>query len=978
MYSASSAFNTAIKATSRGLVAKVVIGANTYLGDKILSLTYENTSNPDPDFELGSTGSAKVELSLQNVTENFEVATYQVYLGVDTSGTGTYEYVPMGTFYADTVQRTRNNVVNLTLYDAMIKLEAVYVSTLTYPQTITQVMTEIASKAGISWTGTLPAYSLSSAPSGYTYREMIGFIAQMNAGFATFNRSGVLEFRGYTTSTEVIDVTNYFDYQKKKDTVYTLNVITVQTKDDGTTITQGTLSAGGSELIFKNPFFTTSILSDVYTKINGFSYMPMLINHQGNPCTDLGDKLTFNTVDTGSYTIPVQKIDLKFDGSLSGSIESEGQAQNKNQFDSSGSLNNQLNRTNMQVQNLSVGTATIADASITTAKIADAAITSAKIQDATITGADIASATITNANIANATITGANIANATITNANLGSAIVQTGNIANLAVTNSLLATGISADKITVGTLDGSLITVKNLVADNIVTGTLTLASANLVQNSDFMTGDFTDWGSEDSTWTVDTTTLYQTSYTAKQVVSGLGADAWKPVMTTSFNCAPGDQFVASVYTMTNNLASIDRGAYLEVDWFNSSGTQLSNSQAYCAPASNNVWVRTILNLTAPANAATFKLRCHLVRNGTLWATRFQIVKGTLNSNWQPSTNDLLVAKGINGVQIADGTVTNTNIAAATITGDRLVANTITATQIAANTITSTQIAANTITAGNMNVATLSAISANLGTVTAGSLSGVTITSTSISDPNIYTQIQNENVQSFGTYNVYDTTNNYAYRFSSNGIGGEYFTHFDTYDASRNQMAGFKGEFYAGGISFDKVTALPTIYPADMDNVSGIYFATFRTKAGSGLAIELNSDQMIYFKTGNNRNMSYQVGSGGAYHSFDACVAIGGYPAASHTFGATNKILRCMQQKVTLNPAGASSVTVTYNFVAATNHTYSVIPYWIEDNGVLGANSCCFPAFTNITTSGFTVMMKPNTGNFGTGSFYLHVMVYYD
>lgn len=423
--------------------------------------------------------------------------------------------------------------------------------------------------------------------------------------------------------------------------------------------------------------------------------------------------------------------------------------------------------TTAKIKDANISTAKIADLAVTGAKIANATIQSANIQDATITGAKIASATIAGANIANATIDTAQIKNGAITTALLGTAVVDTGNIKNLAVTNSLLATGIDATKITVGTLDAGVVTVKNLVADNIVTGTITLASANLVQNSDFQSGDFSQWTSVDPTWTLDKTTLYQTSYTAKQVSSGLAADAWKAIISNSLTCAPGDQFVASVWTMTNAVSTIDRGAYLEIDWFDSSGTQLSNNQISCQPGSNNVWVRTVLYATAPANAASFKLRCHLTRNGTLWATRFQVVKGTLNSNWQPSTNDLLIQKGIQGAQVADGTITNTNIHAATITGDKLVANTITANQIAAATITSTQIASNTITAGNiaantitanqiaagtitatqiaastitadrLSVTSLSAISGNIGTITAGTITGLSISGGTIDGAHI-------------------------------------------------------------------------------------------------------------------------------------------------------------------------------------------------------------------------------------------------
>lgn len=148
--------------------------------------------------------------------------------------------------------------------------------------------------------------------------------------------------------------------------------------------------------------------------------------------------------------------------------------------------------TSAKIGTAQIDTAHIATAAITEAKIDDAAITTAKINDAAITNAKIAVAAIDAANIMDAAITSAKIQNAAVTSAKIGDAAITTAKIAdaaigtakiqNGAITNALIANaavsdaqiiGVSANKITAGTIDASRVNVTNLNADNITVGTI-------------------------------------------------------------------------------------------------------------------------------------------------------------------------------------------------------------------------------------------------------------------------------------------------------------------------------------------------------------------------------------------------------------------------------------------------------------------------------------------------------------------------
>lgn len=141
--------------------------------------------------------------------------------------------------------------------------------------------------------------------------------------------------------------------------------------------------------------------------------------------------------------------------------------------------------TSTKIANLAVGAAAIAAAAIGTAHISNAAITSALIGDAQVVEAKIADLAVTNAKIvdlnANKITTGVistsllNLDGVGLVNnsGELTIGTIVTNDLQDAAVTNVKIAGGLSASKITTGTLDASLATITNINASNITTGAL-------------------------------------------------------------------------------------------------------------------------------------------------------------------------------------------------------------------------------------------------------------------------------------------------------------------------------------------------------------------------------------------------------------------------------------------------------------------------------------------------------------------------
>lgn len=124
------------------------------------------------------------------------------------------EWLPQGVFFIDTRERTRDDTglsfLTIHGYDAMLKAEQMYNGRITGTSTDIQMVTEIAYQMGVSVdsrTNTLmtAAYSI-PLPTGYTYREVLGYIASMYAGCFIISDEGKLRL---VTLYELPPETNY-------------------------------------------------------------------------------------------------------------------------------------------------------------------------------------------------------------------------------------------------------------------------------------------------------------------------------------------------------------------------------------------------------------------------------------------------------------------------------------------------------------------------------------------------------------------------------------------------------------------------------------------------------------------------------------------------------------------------------------------------------------------------------------------------
>lgn len=449
MYNVSADYKNYIKLASRKLSSRLVIGSKTYTDTDIVEMTLEGNLVPGEEFTLGTTVCNKLEVTIITNNNVVSLSVIRPYVGLDINGT--IEEVPLGVFNIDDVTVNKGNK-KIVAYDNMMKLEKAYFSNLSYPATIQAIATEICQKAGVSFSSTLPNYSMNKIE-GKTLREAIGIIAGICGGFASINRTGSLEIKGLTTTDVSITGDNFFGSIEKADKNFTIKKITAIKEDNSTISSGGGLSS--EEITFSNNYLNQVQLNSILTTYNNYSYMPLKFNWQGNPAIDVGDKIKITDIDNTVYSIPVMRLKLSYKGGLKSEITSVAKGDSKSEYAYKGTVSKKVEAIvteQINVRNILANTATIEDLYSVNARIDNLTVDFATIDDLNAVNTKIDNLKVTTAMIENGSITTAKIANGAITSALIENGAIKTAQIEDGSITDAKIVE-LTANKITAGIL---------------------------------------------------------------------------------------------------------------------------------------------------------------------------------------------------------------------------------------------------------------------------------------------------------------------------------------------------------------------------------------------------------------------------------------------------------------------------------------------------------------------------------------------
>lgn len=330
-------FATTIRSPSRTFNLRLKINGK-WINAGFKKMSYETASASDEGLQIGSAVAAKIELTVKRIDELFENTEIPIEIGLKLPS-GKYEYIPRGFFTAEhpTLDQA---TTTFTAYDRMMKTTGLYVSNLTYPASAVSVLNEISADCGVpvDVSNVDSSIMVLTEPVGYTYREMIGYIASLVGGFACVDRTGTIVIKWYSDVDYKLDVTRIMSFEKDESN-YNLEKLSCNV-DNSTTLTSGDGILG---ITFDNPFMTQDRLDNIFKKLSGFSYRGASVKTLGDVRLDPWDMITVEDGED-AYKVPVMNIQQEYDGGLTMTITSYGKTQTEQEVDFKGPTTQQNER----------------------------------------------------------------------------------------------------------------------------------------------------------------------------------------------------------------------------------------------------------------------------------------------------------------------------------------------------------------------------------------------------------------------------------------------------------------------------------------------------------------------------------------------------------------------------------------------------------------------------------------------------------
>lgn len=274
------------------------------------------------NIEVGSTVAAELSLTLFNGDGRFdntyfEGATLKVDIGIKKWDARNWEnaklyYVPMGIFKVEGCPR-KLSTIEIKAMDNMIKFDSVADFTdISFPMSTNLLLDAVCTKCGVeraSKTLDNGTYSVTQAPKGdsITYRQLVGWIAQIAGTCAFIDWDGKLRLAWYTTTTESISESTCFSksFQEKNVTIDAVDII-ADSSEAGQYGGDYPLQIIANKLIQHD---SASLGDLIRAKLMGFTYLPFEATIISLPYLYPLDVISY---EAASKTFPLAITDVTF------------------------------------------------------------------------------------------------------------------------------------------------------------------------------------------------------------------------------------------------------------------------------------------------------------------------------------------------------------------------------------------------------------------------------------------------------------------------------------------------------------------------------------------------------------------------------------------------------------------------------------------------------------------------------------------
>ena len=335
-------FNEAMFAKNRTLAIRV----GQYQSRDINEASFDYGYIKGDTYKPGGTCAGSAKIVFASVITSFNKLD-KIYPEIGLLVDGTYEWVKMGEYFINDIEIDRNRkTTELELMDGMFKLNREYVTDLTYPADIKNVIKEICLKTGIKLSNEIMNvvsmnYQIDKVPENkkLTFRDVLSLSTQMLGMSCFFNREGKLEIKELTDSGIVITADSYFMHGLTKSEIeYQIAGITC--KKDKETLTVGLRT--GRSLEIENVLMHQPALDNLYHNIKDIRYYPFSLNYQGHLLLDVGQWVTIKTNTGETFKSPVLSQSFNFKGGLRGRISADSKAGNDAQYSYAGTITKKI------------------------------------------------------------------------------------------------------------------------------------------------------------------------------------------------------------------------------------------------------------------------------------------------------------------------------------------------------------------------------------------------------------------------------------------------------------------------------------------------------------------------------------------------------------------------------------------------------------------------------------------------------------
>ena len=308
--------NGNVNAMPRKISCKLDIGNSSITDVKLLNYSTDWSG----EISIGQVISACITATIPTPGFNLTGANVSHSMGISVNASPV-EWVKIGEFLVEENSvRSKQGYTSFSAYDRLYTNTInTYQSALSYPTSLQAILNEVCSQIGITSASLGVSFTVSEdILSGYTLRDVLGFIAAMVGKNAYLSPNGALELRWFTASGYTADGTRAnIPYIGESDC--TVNRL-ICNAEDGTLISGN----GGQGIYFTCPLMTQDWLDWLQGQLSGFTYRKAEIDIPfGNFCLQSGDIITVTTTGS-SLTVPIMSNSWTYDGGLSSDVTAYG------------------------------------------------------------------------------------------------------------------------------------------------------------------------------------------------------------------------------------------------------------------------------------------------------------------------------------------------------------------------------------------------------------------------------------------------------------------------------------------------------------------------------------------------------------------------------------------------------------------------------------------------------------------------------